>query len=430
MNVKRYIANDMPEALSKIRDELGRDAFILNQRTIRHKGLRGFFRKPMVEVVAAYEPPESAAEPPAKKKKPNPLPPLTPQLKKTDRPLPESDMSEAVPPAPLKFPAYQGAGPEFKPVVLPGASPRGAVAIKPPVQDDSKIASLETKIEALAATVQNLTGAINSSREAVRGGYPAEVDSLLGSLLENEVHEEFAHKIAREVTEIVTKQKANPVEVMEQILRQTLGEPAPLRLKRFKRTVVMLVGSTGVGKTTTLAKLAAIYHINHHAKVGIITTDTYRIAAVDQLRTYAEILEVPLSVVYGPDELPEALREHEDKDVVFIDTAGKSPKDRTLEEEITSMIKLSDCDEVHLVLSATTGFAGLLNIITTYGFLKDYKILFTKMDENPAWGVVLNTKFLTDKPISFIGSGQTVPDDIEVMNPRDIIQRLTGKPAG
>lgn len=518
MNVKRYIGADIAECMAQVREELGVEAFILNQRTIRKKGIKGLFQKPLVEVVAAYEPNEGktprsspqgagvgagSAPRPAPKymlsdppfPQPEPIKPASPRPAPRDTIRPEDAHAAAmsvleriaaqngapaaqeepsvVPPAPPSISAYSpqqlrrqvaanaeplkgspspkaGAGlfteatvppspvpppalekkesaedPAFRPAVIPlvRAEPEHKA---PPDREIQKITHLENKLDALSTTLGTLVNKMQISKDSVRGGYPAAVEELLLSLMENDVHEEFAHKMAREAAEILHRQTADARDVMEQLIRQTIGEPAPLKIRRFQRTVVMLVGPTGVGKTTTLAKLAAIYQLNHHAKVGVITTDTFRIAAVQQLKTYAEILEIPISVVYSTADIADALRDHEDKDVVLIDTAGKSPNDTTLEAEITELIKNSDCDEVHLVLSATTGFTGLLNIINTYSFLRDYKVLFTKLDETPSWGMVLNTKFLTDKPISYLAAGQTVPDDIEVMTPRKIIDRLLG----
>ncbi|MDR1736022.1 MAG: flagellar biosynthesis protein FlhF [Oscillospiraceae bacterium] len=506
MNVKRYIGADVAECMAQVREELGVDAFILTQRTVRQKGLKGLFQKPMVEVVAAYEPEtktpsrqgasserprytltepafpppsETAAKRPAQTPPPRPASaPKTsvPDIRQEDaqaaamsvleriaqsvgsQPPAQSAQSQSIPPAPPSISAYSPHAIRRSPVTGASAAAQTPESLaspappyttpKSPDKDDAfkpvkvaridyeedgqreiaRISNLESKIDNLSTTLGTLVNKMQLSKDAARGSYPAAVEELLLSLIENDVHEEFAHKLAREAAEIIYKQSADARDVMEQLVRQTIGEPSPLKLRRFQRTVVMLVGPTGVGKTTTLAKLAAIYQLNHHAKVGVITTDTFRIAAVQQLKTYAEILEIPLSVVYSPADIADALREHEDKDVVLIDTAGKSPSDTTLEAEITELIKNAECDEVHLVLSATTGFTGLLNIINTYSFLRDYKVLFTKLDETPSWGMVLNTKFLTDKPISYIASGQTVPDDIEVMTPRKLIDRLLGTP--
>ena len=450
MNIKRYTAATFPEAMEQIKSELGRDALILSQRTLRKKRL---FSKPLVEIVAAYE---TAPEPVPS----NPLPQLrtikhgayqpiqpvqkTPSPAKHDTELSVSadralevlekltsgaflepeKKPEAKPAPPLTYtrPVPKPAPPPneddgFKPLIIPAE--RVITKQEPPAPT---LSALENKLDALSSSFSTLAGSIRQSHDPRT--YIPEVEALLMSLLENETHEEFAHKLAREVSEIVKKQQADPNEVMEQLLRQYIGQAEPIRLKRFKRTVVLLVGSTGVGKTTTLAKLSAIYSINHHAKVGVVTTDTYRIAAVEQLKTYTQILEIPLSVVYAPEEIADALREHEDKDIVFVDTAGKSPSDRTHEEEIKNLIRHSDCDEVHLVLSATTSFTGLLNILNAYSFLSDYKLIITKLDETPTWGALLNARFLSDRPISYTAIGQNVPDDIEVADVRKIVARL------
>ena len=464
MNIKRYVAATMPEAMEQIKRELGGDALILSQRPIRKKGFGGLFTKPMIEVVAAYEnPPAQTASPPLPKlraaspgaQKPphrpaGPLPRGTELSMKADRALEALDkLSSGVytspadrppppsfPPSPSPVPtqAYTRAGQPFRPppskddadgferLDVPEAKPSERVINKLTETRDDRISSLENKIDALTSSLGALAGTIRHSHDA--RSYSPDIDALLLSLLENETHEEFAHKLAREVSEIVKKQQADPNEVMEQLLRQTIGQAEPIKQKRFKRTVVLLIGPTGVGKTTTLAKLAAIYSINHQAKVGAITTDTYRIAAVEQLKTYAQILEIPLTIAYSPEEIGDALREHEDKDIVFIDTAGKSPSDRTHEDEVKDLIRHSDCDEVHLVLSATTSFTGLLNILNAYSFLSDFKLIVTKLDETPTWGTLLNARLLSDRPISYTAIGQNVPDDIEVADVRKIVARL------
>ncbi len=551
MNVKRYIAEDIPKAMDRIREELGRDAFILNTRKVRRRGVFGLFQKPLVEVVAAYEQPPGAAtvsearsanesavlslldamqsaeaksspafasskvasgayhaspqngvqSPPQGFKAHAPtrgvgsfraegaaaygpfsaqkdtfavqasigVPPAATDNHAGSRAARERALSEALlsaqsGPQDASAGAHGGAATNIaaSSLLVPGAGTgvklgisayrsnqnlghKTSVApfrpatfddtsinnsldvVSNPSPDPSRLDSLETKLDTLSSAVNSLVGKMSLKTSDYPSGYTPEVESLVLSLLDNDVHAEFAHKIGKEVQDIVLRQKENPTDVMEQIIRQYLGEAAPIKLKRFKRTVVLFVGPTGVGKTTTLAKLSAIFTLNHHARVGIITTDTYRIAAVEQLKTYAEILDVPLTVVYAPEDVGEALNEHRERDIVFIDTAGKSPNDPTLETEILTLLKYSEADEVHLVLSSTTSFTGCLNIINTYSFLRDYKLLFTKMDETPTWGMLLNLKFLTERNISYMAAGQTVPDDIEVFDARKVISRLMGR---
>jgi flagellar biosynthesis protein FlhF len=465
VNIKRYVAATMPEAMEQIKRELGRDALILSQRPLRKKGLAGLFGKPMIEVVAAYENPAEpvapatmpklrAAPPGLRGSRASEPPGRSTELSvKADRALEALDKlssdvfapsADKPPPAqpPLVPPqaasqAYSKAAQNFRQpaphdtppeddgfvkLKAPEARPSERVINKQSEMKDERLSALENKIDELSSSLNSLAGTIRSTHDA--RSYTPDIDALLLSLLENETHEEFAHKLAREVSDIVKKQQAEPNEVMEQLLRQTIGQAEPIKVKKFKRTVVLLIGPTGVGKTTTLAKLAAIYSINHHAKVGAITTDTYRIAAVEQLKTYAQILEIPLTIVYSPDEMGDALREHDDKDIVFIDTAGKSPSDHTHEEEVKDLIRHSDCDEVHLVLSATTSFTGLLNILNSYSFINDFKLIITKLDETPTWGTLLNARILSDRPISYTAIGQNVPDDIEVADVRKIVARL------
>ncbi len=482
MNVKRYTANTLAEAMEEIKKDWGGDALILSQRAIK----KGLFKK-QYEVVAAYEEPDP--EPKTKKPASKPTPPPSKKnaskgrqakappkanpkasaYAKTKRSVKESPKPTPgiTPPGEPDLPASAAAeraleilghigvqagerppgaairsadaavtlpndaGGDFQPLGAPSIQPEEHIVGRPASpspsgsgEKEQKIVELQDKIDTLASSVNSLMGKMQLGHET--RSYSPQIDAMMLSLLENEAHEEFVARIAREVDEIVTKQQEDPREVMEQLLRQYIGSADPIRLKRFKRTVVLLAGPTGVGKTTTLAKLAAIYSINHHAKVGVITTDTYRIAAVEQLKTYTEIMEIPLSIVYTPAEVADALRDHEDKDVVFIDTAGKSPSDRTHEEELTELIRHSGCDEVHLVMSATTGFTGMLNILNAYSFLTDFKVIMTKLDETPAWGGILNVRFLTDKPLSYTALGQNVPDDIEVADIRKIVARLIG----
>jgi len=206
-----------------------------------------------------------------------------------------------------------------------------------------------------------------------------------------------------------------------------LGKPETIKVNQDgKPLTAIFVGPTGVGKTTTLAKIAANYLLNHKKSVGMITADTYRIAAVEQLKTYGEILGIPVSVVYSPNDIRDAVSQHSDKDVILIDTAGRSHRNKTQFEELKALIAASGADEVYLVLSVTTSIRNCREILTSYDFLKDYKLIFTKTDEAPVQGVILNVKYITGKTLSYITTGQNVPDDIEVANIEKITKNLIG----
>jgi len=369
MNVKRFIAENMQDAMNRIKNEYGPDAVILNSRNIRKKGIKGLFSKPMVEVMIGYEPRES------------------------------------------RINRYGS----------------GRVYENKSVHNEDKLEKLEEKISNMNRMMETLVNRIKSNPGIPYDRYSEEVALLLDRLLDNDVNETLALEIADEVQDIVNRQAANPQEVMAHIIAERLGSGRPVSIKKYKRQVVLLVGPTGIGKTTTLAKLAADFSLNRNAKVGLLTTDTYRIAAVEQLKTYAEILNIPLDVVYDVDNIDEVLKNHEDKDIVFIDTAGRSPGDAVQEMEISALIEKTKASEVYLVLSATTSFKGCMHIIDNYSFLKDYNLIITKVDETPARGSILNIINYAGKPVGYLGTGQNVPDDIEEFNPEKVVNLLLGK---
>jgi flagellar biosynthesis protein FlhF len=219
----------------------------------------------------------------------------------------------------------------------------------------------------------------------------------------------------------------DPADAFEQVVRLRLGEPDGIKLQRFKRTVAVFIGPTGAGKTTTIAKLAAKYAIHEKAKVGLVTADAYRIAAHEQIKTYSDILEVPLKTIYKPDEIITALQELDDTDIVLVDTPGKSPNDKTHQAEIASIIAKSGATEVFLVISAATGYKSCVMVADQYRFVKDFKVLLTKMDETMTSGMALNARALTGKPLSYVTTGQSVPDDIELFDSNAATRQLVWK---
>ena len=174
-----------------------------------------------------------------------------------------------------------------------------------------------------------------------------------------------------------------------------------------------LVGPTGVGKTTTVAKLAANFKLAHGVRVGLITVDTYRIAAVEQLKTYAEIIDLPLAVVNDPAEMPRALDELGAVDIVFIDTAGRSPRDEVKIRELAEFLLQARPDEVHLVLSAVAGQRSLRSAVERFATVQVDRLILTKLDEADSLGGVLAVLGLSSRPLSYLTTGQAVPDDIE-----------------
>ena len=247
------------------------------------------------------------------------------------------------------------------------------------------------------------------------------------NLIKNEVEPEIAKQvIGAASSRIGDNASVNDVaSTLYNVISEMLGKPDTIKLKEDKKpTVVMCVGPTGVGKTTTLAKIAASYMLNHKKQVGFITADTYRIAAVEQLKTYAEILGMPVTVIYSPNEMEAAIKNYSDKDIILIDTAGRSYRNKAQLDELKSLVLASGADEVFLALSMTTSPKICKEILNSYSFLEDYKLIFTKTDEALSSGIVLNARFFTGRSLSYMTTGQNVPDDIEIVDIDKITKNL------
>lgn len=251
------------------------------------------------------------------------------------------------------------------------------------------------------------------------------------TLLNNEVNERYANQIIDEVERFI--RPGNSVDTIlanvYQKLILKLGRPNTIEMGKGKPRVIFFIGPTGVGKTTTIAKIASKYKMESNQKVAFITADTYRIAATEQLRVYANILDAPMSIVYSPDELNAAVAKLTDYDLIFVDTAGFSHKNETQREDMKRLINglAPEYDkEVYLVLSATTKYHDLLEIVDTYHEISAFKLIFTKLDETTAYGNILNIKLYSGADLSYVTNGQNVPADLEVFHTQKIVKQLLG----
>ena len=259
------------------------------------------------------------------------------------------------------------------------------------------------------------------------------------ALLEQEVSEELVQEIIAQVREELTEEQLSDDDACKEALRKAIAEliptdcgcgegddPFALTASSEGKTsgggggasggrpkTIALVGPTGVGKTTTIAKLAATFKLKHDKKVALVTLDTYRIAAVDQLRTYAGIIGVDLHVVMSPAELQDTLARTADCDVVLIDTAGRAPRDDQRLAELSQFIQAAQPHEVHLVLSSTCTQNVLMEAVERFSKIRTDRIIFTKLDEAVTFGVVLNVARKVNKQLSYITTGQEVPHQIE-----------------
>lgn len=387
MKIRRYVGKNAQEAILKVKMDLGNEAVILNTRKVKQKGWLNIFSKPMVEVLAAVDEDSGASKVKAAEK---------PQAAALFKEIPVQQFSE----------------------------------------QNGKIAELETKVTDMESLLQKIyekmQGTFQGSaipREEEKEGQYKLYDLFYENLLKNEVEVDIAKKIIEQVKgKYGESASVNDIAAyMGSLVSSMLGKSETVSLREDgKPTVMIFVGPTGVGKTTTLAKIAANYALNQKKSVGLITADTYRIAAVEQLKTYAEILGMPVSVIYSPGELQDAIKDFSDKDIILIDTAGRSNKNKAHFEELKALVASSQADEVFLVLSVTTSIRNCRELVKSYDFLQEYKLIFTKLDETPVTGMILNVKYLTGKSLCYVTNGQSVPDDIEAANVDKLIKNMLG----
>lgn len=370
MIIKRYIGNTMQDAMAQVKADLGSDAIILNTRRIRKKGLVSWFTKPLIEVTAAAD----------------------------------NDI-----------------------IGFSNREINHNVVTRDTARDDYSYYKFEKKVDAMEEMIKKLVTEFGRDLDKGSSKTFGENQAYFDILISNEVNQKYAIEIMEKATELYTGRNLEFSQCFEQVILDYLGEDVqPIEVTPGQRKIVLFVGPTGVGKTTTLAKLAAGFAIEDGKKVGLITSDTYRIAAVDQLRVYAEILGIPMSVIYSPKDISVALEEHKDRDIILIDTAGRSIKDESHEKEIKEIIEYGNIHDIYLVISANSSYQGCLDILNSYEFLGEYKLIFTKIDEITTYGSIINCKLISRRPLSYITTGQNVPVDIEIANIHKIKDLLMG----
>ena len=254
---------------------------------------------------------------------------------------------------------------------------------------------------------------------------------LYNKMLDNEMDEKYVNSILEDASK--TKKADLPFDYLLANIYQKMvlkfGRSEGITPSEEGPRIVLFIGPTGVGKTTTIAKLAGRYCVEEKKKVALLTADTYRIAAAEQLRTYANILETPFRIIYTPEELQAAVEDYWDCDYIFIDTAGRSHQNTDQLEKMKEMVaalKRPESYQVFLVLSATTKYRDLQKIADCYGKIADFELIFTKLDETEAVGNLLNMKLYTDAPIAYVTCGQNVPDDMEAFNPQKTVKQILG----
>ncbi len=264
----------------------------------------------------------------------------------------------------------------------------------------------------------------NSEREAF-------LKLLYKTLVDNEVNETVANQMVDELgadSDKEVKMEHILSDIYQKIILK-FGRPETIQKNENECRIIVLIGPTGVGKTTTLAKLAANLKINQKKNIALFTTDTYRIKAADQLRAYSQILQTPFHVLYSTEEVIENLEIYRDYDYVFVDTIGHSHRNEELKTsnmELVSALKEAGTVEIYLVVSATTKYRDLVEIVDAYKEVGEYRLIFTKLDETDALGNLLNLHMHTGAPMSYITNGQNVPGDIEIFDAQETVKKLLG----
>lgn len=457
----------MSEALKMVKAEMGLDAMILSSKKERRKGILGYFFKPYFEVTAALEPrppsrpnPYREPEPPAPERELStreefqnsmlgPLAREVRDLKVRIEALTRKEAAQAAAlPALPEAAAEPAQGPrtfskeeleEIKMLLYNAVSGKDKQLPKTVSFPQADGQGQQPATQAAAPLHQQLIRLETSQpqvQESRQQALAVPEEQHLLELLAAELRAEEMGPAGVELLMAQIRPAAEDgagIEELRGLLAETLAGQikcsGSLRIKKNGARIMAVVGPTGVGKTTTVAKLAAMHALNRRASVALITTDNFRVGAVEQLKTYAKIMDLPLEVVATAQELSKALAKHADKDLIMIDTAGRSPKDSERIDELKGFLECHPEIEAYLCLSATTRALELDEIVATFGRLPITKLLFTKLDESKSFGCIVDAYLKHKLPLSYFSTGQKVPEDIEVATSRKLASMVVKESA-
>jgi len=406
MIIKTFTAQTETEALELAKKELGPSAIVTKRKENIPHGLAALFKKPSYEITAAVD------DSPVK----NEL-----SRKESVRRMFQSQADQGV--------IFDD---EEKP-----REPRtsGKLNLSDTAAIEKQLSNLTTMIEKTMESKAAKTPDAGESEDKAKKEETHDrniscIRLIYNQLVENEVDEKYVNQVISEIEP--TLKKDAPVESILAAIYQKivlkLGKTEAIDIGPKKCRFIYFIGPTGVGKTTTIAKIASKLKLESKLSIALLTADTYRIAAVEQLHSYANILQVPLTVVYNENELAQAREDLKGYDIVLVDTAGRSHKDKSQCEDIEKLIGAIPKEErdVFLVLSVATKYKDLIGIAETYSKITDYKLIFTKLDESSCVGNIFNIKLLTGAPLSYATFGQKVPSDISRIDAQTIAKQLLG----
>jgi flagellar biosynthesis protein FlhF len=397
MRIRRYEAPTIQEALMKVKKDLGPEAVILYTKTFRKGGVLGLFGRPMAEITAGVD--LNLLDDVSRRK--SSTAPAPPVVERGEVALTRPSSSVAVAP--------------MTPSPLGSMDPARA-----------KVKALQRELNEMKTS--SVATALRDLNQADTGVLLSEgFNKIKKKMVKQEVEDFLIQKMMKGmIAERIDPEKND--EVFAWIHRFVVGAikiVSPSVDVNFQR-VLAFVGPTGVGKTTTLAKLAARYSLMERKKVAMVTADTYRIAATEQLKTYGKIMGIPVEVADSADDISGILAKYKNMDLVLVDTAGRSPSSDEQLEELKQFIAKSQPDEIHLVLSATTKYFDMIRIIERFGSAVPInRMIFTKLDETRYYGAFLNLMNNFQIPLSYYATGQNVPDDLELPETHSLAERIT-----
>ncbi len=456
MTINKYQGNTKEEAIEKAKEELGASAVIMNVKEIKPKGPFKVFKNSVFEVTAAMEERERLYNPQDAINAPMKLHEKKGINLAADESIPISQLQER------RSASYQRAEQAEKgrlqQAALNSAMQKSqeapVAAVSEPLQGAmpqtaARESVMNSNNEGLERRLENLSNILEkqfSSEETRKIPEPVErvtppaasntesfqfIKMLYRTLLENEVNEVYVNQIMDEAEKVLHNGSSVDY-ILSNVYQKMilkLGKARGIQLSGKKPKIIFFIGPTGVGKTTTIAKIASKYKVDYSKKVAFMTADTYRIAATEQLRVYANILDVPMSIIYSAEEMNQAIERVNDYDLVFVDTAGFSHRNEGQREDMKRLMDGLDEQyekEVYLVVSATIKYRDLLEIADIYKEIADYKLIFTKLDETTTYGNILNIKLYSGADLSYMTAGQNVPDDIEQFDTQKIVKQLLG----
>jgi flagellar biosynthesis protein FlhF len=400
MKIKTYVVNNETEAYPLIFQDLGTEAFILNTKRIKTGGYFGFFRKKQVEVVAAAD--------------------LSSKKGHEERPVTSSHLWASG--------AISGEVQSSQPRASVELAGSGEVQRSKPQASGDGTRDVPISQHEVLKELSEVKGLLSSMlKDGGTAAIPKALEKWVLRLREQEVDEEVIQyivtKMRRENVLVLTEQEIEQrlLAIIEQLFEEGITKDTGANVY-----FITLLGPTGVGKTTTIAKLASARVFQQRQKVGLLTTDTYRIAAVEQLKTYASILNLPLEVVSEASELKNAMDRLKGCQMVFMDSAGRNYLEDEWVEEINDYLRYDAPQENYLVLSMTTRWQDIRKIVENMKSVPIDKLILTKWDETTCYGVALNMVYHYPYPLSYVSLGQGVPQDIMLADPAFMAKTILG----